>query len=177
MTIDVVMRNSGQAEWSGWALNEAALEKGQRGRMVETILEIDGRPVSRWACDGVVCATPTGSTAYAFSAGGPVVWPEVEALLVVPISAHALFARPLVVSPRGLVALEVVPGTADAVLSCDGRRTVDVPQGARLEVTAGQTPVRLARIHPQPFSDRLVRKFELPVEGWRGTSRNVGRLS
>lgn len=176
MTVDVSMRIGGQLEWSGWALNEVAIEKGLRGRMVECILEIEGRPLSRWACDGVVCATPTGSTAYAFSAGGPIVWPEVEALLVVPISAHALFARPLVVGTRATVALEIVAGTADAVLSCDGRRTVYVPAGARLEVTAGQTPVRLARVHPGPFTDRLVRKFDLPVDGWRGGSRNGGRL-
>ena len=174
MTVDVTVRVGGQLAWSGWALNEAALEKDQRGRMVECILEIEGRPLSRWACDGVVCATPTGSTAYAFSAGGPIVWPEVEALLVVPISAHALFARPLVVGKHATVALEVVPGTSDAVLSCDGRRVVLVPAGGRLEVTAGQTPVRLARLHPQPFTDRLVRKFDLPVAGWRGSSRNVG---
>jgi NAD+ kinase len=176
MTIDVSLRIGGRMEWSGWALNEVALEKGLRGRMVECILEIEGRPLSRWACDGVVCATPTGSTAYAFSAGGPIVWPEVEALLVVPISAHALFARPLVVGTQATVALEVVSGTADAVLSCDGRRTVFVPAGARLEVTAGKTPVRLARVHPGPFTDRLVRKFDLPVDGWRGGSRNGGRL-
>jgi NAD+ kinase len=177
MTVDVCVREAGQITWQGWALNEAALEKDQRGKMVECILEIEGRPLSRWACDGVVCATPTGSTAYAFSAGGPVVWPEVEALLVVPISAHALFARPLVVSKHATVAVEVVPGTSDAVLACDGRRVVPVPAGARLEVTSGATPVRLARLHPSPFTDRLVRKFDLPVEGWRGSSRNVGRLS
>jgi NAD+ kinase len=176
MTLDVCLRVGGNLTWSGWALNEAALEKESRGRMVECILEIEGRPLSRWACDGVVCATPTGSTAYAFSAGGPVVWPEVEALLVVPISAHALFARPLVVGKHATVAVEVVPGTGDAVLSCDGRRTVPVPAAARLEVTEGRTPVWLARLHPQPFTDRLVRKFDLPVEGWRGSSRNVRRL-
>ena len=177
MTVDVSVRVAGELSWTGWALNEVALEKGLRGKMVECVLEIEGRPLSRWACDGVVCATPTGSTAYAFSAGGPVVWPEVEALLVVPISAHALFARPLVVGKHATVALEIVPGTGDAVLSCDGRRTVAVPAGARVEVTAGQIPVRLARVHPQPFTDRLVRKFDLPVEGWRGSSRNSGRLS
>lgn len=177
MTVDVSVRLAGQLTWSGWALNEVALEKGLRGKMVECVLEIEGRPLSRWACDGVVCATPTGSTAYAFSAGGPVVWPEVEALLVVPISAHALFARPLVVGKHATVALEIVPGTGDAVLSCDGRRTVAVPAGSRVEVTAGQIPVRLARVHPQPFTDRLVRKFDLPVEGWRGSSRNGGRMS
>ena len=144
--------------------------------MVECVLEIEGRPLSRWACDGVVCATPTGSTAYAFSAGGPIVWPEVEALLVVPISAHALFARPLVVGTRATVALEIVAGyrRCRAVLRRPPHRLRAA--GARLEVTAGQTPVRLARVHPQPFTDRLVRKFDLPVDGWRGSSRNGGRL-
>jgi NAD+ kinase len=176
MTVDVCVRAGDQVLWSDWALNEAALEKEQRGKMVECVLEIEGRPLSRWACDGVVCATPTGSTAYAFSAGGPIVWPDVEALLVVPISAHALFARPMVVGPKSPVALEIVPGTGDAVVTCDGRRTVRVPHGARVEVGVGRTPVKLARLHPQSFTDRLVGKFDLPVDGWRGSSRNVGRL-
>jgi NAD+ kinase len=176
MTVEVSASVGGEVLWTDWALNEAALEKDQRGRMVECVLEIEGRPLSRWACDGVVCATPTGSTAYAFSAGGPVVWPDVEALLIVPISAHALFARPLVVGPRATVALEIVPGTGDAVVTCDGRRTAQIPHGARLEVRVGGTPVKLARVHPQSFTDRLVGKFDLPVDGWRGSSRNVGRL-
>jgi NAD+ kinase len=140
--------------------------------MLEVVTEIDGRPLSRWGCDGVVAATPTGSTAYAFSAGGPVVWPDVEALLVVPISAHALFARPLVVGPDSLLAFEVL-GEPDehsqpGVLWCDGRRGIDLPPGARVEVRRGRLPVRLARLHPGPFTDRLVAKFELPVGGWRG---------
>ncbi len=176
MTVDVCVRAGDEVLWCDWALNEAALEKEQRGRMVECVLEIEGRPLSRWACDGVVCATPTGSTAYAFSAGGPIVWPDVEALLVVPISAHALFARPMVVGPHSPVALEIVPGTGDAVVTCDGRRTVRVPHGARVEVSVGRTPVKLARLHPQSFTDRLVGKFDLPVDGWRGSSRNVGGL-
>jgi NAD+ kinase len=176
MTVDVCVRVGDQVLWCDWALNEAALEKEQRGRMVECVLEIEGRPLSRWACDGVVCATPTGSTAYAFSAGGPIVWPDVEALLIVPISAHALFARPMVVGSKASVALEIVPGTGDAVVTCDGRRTVRVPPGGRMEVSVGRTPVKLARLHPQSFTDRLVGKFDLPVDGWRGSSRNVGRL-
>ena len=121
-----------------WALNEASVEKAARERMLEVVVEVDGRPLSRWGCDGVVCATPTGSTAYAFSAGGPVVWPEVEALLLVPISAHALFARPLVVAPTSVLAVEVLARTDGAgVLWCDGRRTVDLPPGARIEVRRG----------------------------------------
>ena len=116
----------------------------------------------------MVCATPTGSTAHAFSAGGPIVWPEVEALMVVPISAHALFARPIVVSPESTIALEVVPDTTAGVLWCDGRRMVELPTGARIEVRRADVPVRLARLQRAPFTDRLVAKFALPVAGWRG---------
>jgi NAD+ kinase len=171
MTIDVVVRQNGTVTNASWALNEAAVEKASRQRMLEVVAEIDGRPLSRWGCDGVVCATPTGSTAYAFSAGGPVVWPEVEAMLVVPISAHALFARPMVVSPRSLVAVELLSNTPGGVLWCDGSRPIDLPPGARVEVRRGELPVRLARLHQTPFTDRLVTKFGLPVAGWRGRVR------
>ena len=108
MTIDVAVRINGGQLAATWALNEATVEKAARERMLDLVIEVDGRPLSRWGCDGVVFATPTGSTAYAFSAGGPVVWPEVEALLMVPISAHALFAGPMVVSPRSVLAAEVI---------------------------------------------------------------------
>jgi NAD+ kinase len=171
MTVDVIVRQNGGVIATGWALNEVSVEKASRQRMLELVAEIDGRPLSRWGCDGVVCATPTGSTAYAFSAGGPVVWPEVEALLVVPISAHALFARPMVVSPHSVVALELLPATSGGVLWCDGRRRVELPPGARVEVRRGERPVRLARLHQTPFTDRLVTKFGLPVAGWRGRVR------
>jgi len=175
MTIDVTVRSNGALLASTWALNEATVEKAARERMVEVITEVDGRPLSRWGCDGVVCSTPTGSTAYAFSAGGPVVWPEVEALLMVPISAHALFAPPMVVSPRSVLAVELIVAseTSGAVLWCDGRRKVDLPPGARVEVRRGALPVLLARLHAPgarggSFTDRLVVKFGLPVAGWRG---------
>jgi len=169
LTVDVFVAVDGVQVTRDWALNEASVEKAARQRMLEVVTEVDARPLSRWGCDGVVCATPTGSTAYNFSAGGPVVWPEVEALLMVPISAHALFARPLVVSPYSVLAIEVLGDVDGAgVLWCDGRRTVTLPRGARVEVRRGTQPVRLARLHPAPFTDRLVRKFELPVSGWRG---------
>jgi NAD+ kinase len=169
LTIDVVATQDGSVVGEGWALNEATIEKGTRQRMLEAVVEVDDRPLSRWGCDGIVFATPTGSTAYAFSAGGPVVWPEVEALLLVPISAHALFARPLVASPRSTLAAEVLAGSgSSAVLWCDGRRTFDLPLGSRVEVRRGQVPVRLARLRRAPFTDRLVAKFDLPVTGWRG---------
>jgi NAD+ kinase len=169
LTVDVTASLDGSQLGTGWALNEASVEKGARERMLEVVVEIDGRPLSRWGCDGVVLATPTGSTAYAFSAGGPVVWPSVEALLVVPISAHALFARPMVVSPSSVVAMEVLPSGTEAVLACDGRRTIELPHGSRVEVRRGTTPVLLARTpHPRTFTDTLVEKFDLDVDGWRG---------
>jgi len=191
MTLDVVARDNGSEIARTWALNEVSVEKAARERMIEVVIEVDGRPLSRWGCDGVVCATPTGSTAYAFSAGGPVVWPEVEALLMVPLAAHALFARPVVVSPRSVLAVELVheggPESGDpeaggseaerAVLWCDGRRRFELSPGARVEVRRGELPVSLARLHGlggQPpggeFTDRLVAKFGLPVAGWRGRS-------
>ena len=175
MTIDVIVHSNGAVLASTWALNEATVEKAARERMIDVITEVDGRPLSRWGCDGVVCSTPTGSTAYAFSAGGPVVWPEVEALLMVPISAHALFAPPMVVSPRSVLAVELIVAseTSGAVLWCDGRRKVDLPPGARVEVRRGALPVLLARLQAPgtrggSFTDRLVVKFGLSVAGWRG---------
>ena len=167
LTLDVQVRVDGEPVHRGWALNEASVEKAVRQRMVEVLVEVDGRPLSRWAGDGVVCATPTGSTAYAFSAGGPVVWPQLAAMLLVPLSAHALFARPLVVSPSSLIAVTLAEPGGEAVLWCDGRRTIQLGAGARIEVRGSDVPVRLARLHEAPFTDRLVRKFGLPVAGWR----------
>ncbi|NPD05970.1 NAD kinase [Nocardioides sp. zg-1308] len=176
LTLDVRVMVDNETVFSTFALNEASVEKAARERMLEVVVEVDNRPLSRWGCDGVVCATPTGSTAYNFSAGGPVVWPEVEALLMVPISAHALFARPLVVAPTSVLAVEVLSRTeGSGVLWCDGRRTVDLPPGARIEVRRGQRPVRLVRLQQAPFTDRLVAKFGLPVEGWRGAAERRRR--
>ena len=172
MALDVVATLDGREIARSWALNEVTVEKASRERMLVLTVEIDGRPLSTWGCDGVVMATPTGSTAYAFSAGGPVVWPGVEAMLVVPISAHALFARPLVVAPTSAMAVDLVPGTeGHGVLWCDGRRAVDLPPGARIEVSRSPEPVRLARLSSSPFTDRLVAKFDLSVHGWRGRTR------
>lgn len=169
LAIDVVVTHDGSCVGSTWALNEISVEKLARERMIEVLVEVDGRPLSRWGCDGVVAATPTGSTAYAFSAGGPVVWPEVSALLVVPLSAHALFARPLVISPTSRIALDLA-SWSPAVLAADGRRSIDLPPGARVEVRASAQPVRFARLAQAPFTDRLVAKFDLPVDGWRGAA-------
>jgi NAD+ kinase len=169
LTLDVSVLLEGKEVYRTWALNEAAVEKSAREKMLEVVVEIDSRPLSSFGCDGIVMSTPTGSTAYAFSAGGPVVWPSVEALLLVPLSAHALFARPLVINPSSLLAVEVLqrsPG--QGVLWCDGRRSTDLPAGARVEVRKSSKSVKLARLNQGPFTNRLVKKFSLPVEGWRG---------
>lgn len=169
MTLDVQIWHGQRHVGSAWALNEASIEKASRERMVELVIEIDGAPVSAFGCDGIVMSTPTGSTAYAFSAGGPVVWPEVQALVLVPISAHALFARPLVVDPDSIMAIELLQRDDEhGVLWCDGARSMELPAGSRVEVTRSAESVLLARVHQTPFSQRLVDKFNLPTTGWRG---------
>ena len=174
MTLEVHAYEDGHPVFSSWALNEVTVEKASRERMLELTVEIDGRPLSTWGCDGIVMATPTGSTAYAFSAGGPVVWPDVEALLLVPISAHALFARPVVVGPQSRLVVEVLARTqGSGVVWCDGRRAVDLPPGARIEVHRSEEPVRLARLSHGGFTDRLVEKFRPPGPGLaRGRRRD-----
>jgi NAD+ kinase len=168
LTLDVTAELDGVPLFRSWALNEASVEKGARERMLELRVDVDGRPLSRYGCDGVVCATPTGSTAYAFSAGGPVVWPGVEALLLVPISAHALFSRALVTAPTCSITVTIDPNAPLAVLCCDGRRVFDLPPASAVTVRRGQWPVLVAQLRPLAFSDRLVAKFGLPVAGWRG---------
>lgn len=169
VALEVEVFQEGELVFSSWAVNEVTVEKSARERVLEVVLEVDGRPVSSFGCDGVLVSTPTGSTAYAFSAGGPVVWPNVEALLVVPLSAHALFARPLVIGPRSLIAIEVLKRSPGAgVIWCDGRRTFDLGPGARIEVNQSPRPVPMVMFDENPFTDRLVRKFSLPVTGWRG---------
>ncbi len=169
MTLSVRVKIDDEVIHETWALNEASVEKASRERSLEVVIEVDGRPLSTFGCDGVVMATPTGSTAYSFSAGGPVVWPSVDAMLMVPLSAHALFARPLVVGPDSALAVELLErSVGTGVLWCDGRRTFDLPRAARVVARRSPIPVRLARLHPRPFTDRLVNKFQLPVSGWRG---------
>src|SRR5690606_173117 len=136
MTLEVTAELNGESVAASWALNEVSVERITRA-MLELMVDVDGRPLSRYGCDGVVCATPTGSTAYAFSAGGPVVWPEVEAMLLVPVSAHTLFSRPLVAAPTSTVVITVDPYAPGAVLCCDGRRTFPLPAGTQVTVRKG----------------------------------------
>jgi NAD+ kinase len=169
MTLSVRVKVADEVVYETWALNEATVEKASRERMLEVVIEVDGRPLSSFGCDGIVMSTPTGSTAYSFSAGGPVVWPSLEAMLLVPLSAHALFSRPLVVGPDSVFAVEVLArNQGTGVLWCDGRRTHELAPGSRVVVRRSPIPVRLARLHHGPFTDRLVNKFTLPTNGWRG---------
>ena len=150
---------------TGWALNEVTVERDGT-TMVELFVQIDDRPLSRWGCDGLICSTPTGSTAYAFSAGGPVLWPEIDALVLLPISAHALFSRPMVVSPQSQIVVEIE--SSDALLSADALRKLPLHAGDRVLITKDDSVIKLAHVKATLFTDRLVAKFKLPVEGWRG---------
>jgi NAD+ kinase len=167
MTVEVTIENEGELLSSCWALNEVSVEKGTRERILDVVVEVDGHGVSAYGCDGVLVATPTGSTAYTFSAGGPVLWPGVDALLVVPSNAHALFARSLVVSQESTVTVHIDPAGPSAVLACDGRRIHEIPPGSRVHARKGKQPVAMVRLTDKSFTDRLVRKFKLPVHGWR----------
>ena len=159
------VERDGKVVDQGWALNEVTIERNET-TMVELFVQIDHRPLSRWGCDGLICSTPTGSTAYAFSAGGPIVWPEVQALVVLPISAHALFSKPLVVSPESKIVIDIESSTA--LLSSDSRRKFSLDEGDRVTMRKDSDTVRLAHLKEIIFTDRLVAKFKLPIEGWRG---------
>lgn len=174
MTVSARILHGDRVLGEGWALNEASLEKVERRGVLEATVEVDGRPVSDFGCDGVIISTPTGSTAYAYSAGGPIVWPELDAMLVVPNNAHALFASPLVVAPSSRVAVETAFRSGPSVLMLDGRRMLEVPAGSRVEIQAGLREVKWVRLDDAPFTDRLVHKFRLPVEGWRGRGVEKG---
>jgi NAD+ kinase len=165
MILNYQLLRAGKEIATGWALNEVIIERNDH-QMIEVFTQIDHRPLSRWGCDAVICATPTGSTAYAFSAGGPVVWPEVDALVLLPLAAHALFSRPMVVSPKSQVVIDLESESAD--LNADGLRRIKLQLNDRVILTSDQKDVLLAHIKTANFADRLVAKFKLPVEGWRG---------
>lgn len=165
LTLDVSVRHEGNLIWQSWGLNEVSIEKAANARIAELITAIDDHPVSRYAGDGLIVATPTGSTAYAFSAGGPIVWPSVAAVVVVPLSAHSLFARPLVVSPQSKVVVDLI---SPASVWADSRRGGDIPAGARIVIQRSEQSIKFLKLTNAPFTDRLVRKFDLPTSGWRG---------
>jgi len=165
MVLKFTVERDGKEISHGWALNEVTVERDAT-TMVELFVEIDRRPLSHWGCDGLICSTPTGSTAYAFSAGGPVLWPEIDALVLLPISAHALFSRPMVVSPKSEIIVTVE--SSEALLSADALRKIPLKVGDRVLITRDEQTIKLSHVSKTLFTDRLVAKFKLPVEGWRG---------
>ena len=165
MTLAYQVFRGDELATKGWALNEVTVERSTEA-MIELFVQVDHRPLSRWGCDGVICATPTGSTAYAFSAGGPVVWPEVEALVLLPLAAHALFSDPMVIGADSEIAIDVE--SDEGVLSADGLRKFALKEKDRVVLTSDKSYINLAHIDAAPFTDRLVAKFKLPVDGWRG---------
>ncbi|MFM8752192.1 MAG: NAD kinase [Actinomycetota bacterium] len=165
MTLAYQVQREGTVVAQGWALNEVTIERSTEA-MIELFVQVDHRPLSRWGCDGVICATPTGSTAYAFSAGGPVVWPDVEALVLLPLAAHALFSDPMVISPESEIAVDVESDVG--ALSADGLRKFALLEKDRVILSSDKSFIHLAHIEAAPFADRLVAKFKLPVDGWRG---------
>lgn len=170
VTVDAEIVVDGVVTGTTWALNEASVERTSRERLIEIAVAVDERPMLRFGCDGLICATPTGSTAYAFSAGGPIMWPDVNALLIVPNAAHALFARPIVVAPTSVVDVDLISPGHDAVLSCDGRRSLPVPARARVRMRRGALSVKVVRLGDVSFTERLVSKFQLPVRSLREAS-------
>jgi NAD+ kinase len=170
VTVDAEIVVDGVVTGTTWALNEASIERTSRERLIEIAVAVDERPMLRFGCDGLICATPTGSTAYAFSAGGPIVWPDVNALLIWPNAAHALFARPIVVAPTSVVDVDLVSPGHEAVLSCDGRRSLPVPACARVRMRRGALSVKVVRLGDVSFTERLVSKFQLPVRSLREAS-------
>jgi NAD+ kinase len=152
-----------------WALNEVIVEKSARHRLIRLAVFVDDAYVTTFSADGVISATPTGSTAYSFSAGGPIVSPSVPCLVVTPIAAHMVFDRSLVLGAEQRVRLEVL-GEEPGLLSADGRQSLELPVGTTVEIRRAEEPARLVRREDAVAFHELVRdKFELPGDvGGRG---------
>lgn len=144
-----------------WALNEAAIEKTARQRLLHVDVSVDGTLFAKVPADALIVATATGSTAYALSAGGPIVSPRIEATLVVPVAPHTLFDRTVVAAPDEVVRVELIPDQAPALVSLDGREPIELAPGGTVTVRGGGRPVRLARVGLLDFATLVRRKFGL----------------
>jgi NAD+ kinase len=152
--------------WEGpqWGLNEIMIEKRARHRLVRLAVEIGGSYVTTFSGDGVIVASPTGSTAYSFSARGPIVTPELDCILVTPVAAHMVFDRSFVLAPDERVVL-TVEGEEPGMLSADGRESLELPVGARVIVSAAAEAARLVRRpDAESFYSRVREKFKLPPD-------------
>ncbi len=141
-------------------LNEVVLEKTPRGQAVRLEVSIDGRPFTPYATDGLMVATPTGSTAYALSARGPIVAPTHRALLLTPVSPHMLFDRTLVIEPTSTIRISVA-GHRPATLATDGRILGELSVGDSVSCTASRHRARLVLFGPRDFHGILKSKFKL----------------
>ena len=161
-TLEVTVHDPDGAQVSqGWALNEVSVEKTARQRLLHMEVRVDDTLFARLSADALVVATPTGSTAYALSAGGPILSPTLDATLVVPVAPHSLFDRTVVAGPSEEVVVELLADQAPALVSCDGRNPVQIEPGGTIRVRGGGRPVRIARTE-EPNFYRLVReKFGL----------------
>jgi NAD+ kinase len=152
------------ADWTEpqWALNEIIVEKRARHRLITLRASVGGEYVTTFSADGVIVATPTGSTAYSFSARGPIVSPRVEGLLLTPVSPHMVFDRSIVLAPEEGVTLEVL-GEEPGLLSADGRPALELPVGSSVVMERSDHPARLVRRRDGPTFFALLReKFSLP---------------
>lgn len=155
-----VRRASGEVETMRRALNEASLEKREAGHTVRLLVHIDGAPFTSYQADGIIVATPTGSTAYSLSARGPVVSPRHRALLLTPVSPHMLFDRSLVLDPDEAVGIEVT-GHRPVELAVDGQRVATVHLGDTVVVEPADCEAHFVRLAPRRFHQILKAKFGL----------------
>ncbi|WEV68488.1 NAD kinase [Bifidobacterium sp. ESL0775] len=161
----------GKRTLNDWALNDITVQQEERDHMIELSVGVDGVEASSFSCDGVIVSTPTGSTAYAFSAGGPIIWPDVQALQLIPLAAHALFTRPMVIGEHSSFSVDVLPDSLTAGwICCDGRRKMKLEYGSRTTVRLSSHSLRLASLSGVPFTNRLVTKFNLPSVSLRQRS-------
>jgi NAD+ kinase len=143
------------------ALNDVAISNGARARVIKFSASVDGRPLTTYRADGVIVATPTGSTAYSLSVGGPIVEPTVQVLLLSPISPHTLSNRPVVLRPDAVVRIAIAAGQQDVVLTVDGQEGIPLIANDTVVVRRGRSPVSLVRSPDRTYYDVLRSKL-----GW-----------
>lgn len=162
MTLSILIHDvDGDVVAQSWALNEASVERTVPQRLIVLRLEIGETVLADVPTDAIVCATPTGSTAYAFSAGGPILAPLLRAMVIVPVAPHSLFNRTVVVDPSERVRITPIGGDNVCVVSLDGRESLRVPDDGWVSVRPGDKPIRLVRLEHFDFYDRLRSKFRL----------------
>ena len=162
MTLAVSVHDAeGQLVGTSWALNDASVERTIPQRLIVFEVRVNQTVLANVPADAIILATPTGSTAYAFSAGGPIMSPLVDAILLTPVAPHSLFDRTIVVDPNESLVVRPVAGHSTCVVSCDGRESIPVPPGGSVHVSRGEVPVRMARLTSFDFYQRVRDKFHL----------------